>query len=164
MSCGVHVAHRGQLLRSLHPTVRQLVRGMDLQLSPADTEPADHKPADLRGGAGDDRGPVDAVADTAILFTVSYFSTALFLALGADDLLAGGLSLFFYVATRYLRVLHRAAFGAAGRVLAAAGALRGLLLRRPGPAADHPAARPAHPGRDRDEYRDYFWNGHWLPF
>jgi hypothetical protein len=150
MSCGVHVAHRGQLLRSLHPPVRKPDGASKLR-------------ADLRGG-DDDRRPVHAVADTAILFTVSYFSTAFFLALGADELVLSGLTTIVLIFNRYLHVVNRAAYGVAGRLLGVLGALRGLLYHRPGPAADHPGAGPAPAGMDRDNYRDYYWNGHWLPF
>jgi hypothetical protein len=146
MSCGVHVAHRGQLLRSLHPPAAKL----------------NHN---LRGG-DDDRRPVDAVADTAILFTVSYFSTALFLALGADDLVISGLTTIVFIFNRYLHVVNRAAYGVAGRLLAVLGAFRRFLLHKPGGPPDDPAGRvgadnPA--GRDRAYDREFFWDGHWLP-
>lgn len=137
MSCGLHVAHRCQLIRSVHP-------------------PAAKFNQHLRGGDDDGR-PVDVVANAVFFFTASYFSTALLLALGADDLLASSASFVFLVFTRYLHFVNRAAYGVAGRLLAALGAFRRLLVRKPAPAPDNPA------WRDRADDRDFFWNGHWLP-
>jgi hypothetical protein len=147
MLSGIHLAHRVQLLRGLHPTVHKLN-------SP-------RFQCDLRGGIDDEFNGVDFVANTAILFTVSYFSTALSLALGADDLLASGISFVFLIATRYLHTLHRAAYGVAGKLLSVVAACRKFIFRPS--TTDHPAPTPAPTGMDRADYRDFYWNGHWLP-
>lgn len=148
MRCGIHVAHRGQLLRSVHPALRK------------------HDHHALRGG-NDELHPIDHAANAIFIFTASYFATAFLLALGADELVVSGFTTIVFVFTRYLHFVNRAAYGVAGRLLGVLGALRGLLFHRPGPAADHPAraaAARAAARMDRADDRDYFWNGQWLPF
>ena len=145
MRCGIHVAHRGQLLRSVHPALRK------------------HDHHALRGG-NDELHPIDHAANAIFIFTASYFATAFLLALGADELVVSGFTTLVFAFTRYLHLVNRAAYGVAGRILAVLGALRGLLFHRPGPTANHPGAGPAAARMDRADHREYFWNGEWLPF
>lgn len=101
MPCGIHVAHRGQFLRRL--------RGAGDFACPATVghynsrnllpEPDDGRP-----------GFLGNVARGCFVFAATYFSAALFLALGGHDALA----CVFLVASRYTGALQRAACAAAG--------------------------------------------------
>jgi hypothetical protein len=101
MPCGIHVAHRGQFLRRL--------RGAGDFSCPAAA--AHYNSRNLLPEPDNDKpGFFGNVARGAFVFAATYFSAALFLALGGHDALA----CVFLVASRYTGALHRAACASAG--------------------------------------------------